>query len=242
VSPPTSATIAPHRYLRRSPLYRLHMQAGAQFEELEGTALVATYGNTRAGEVEQASALGITDLTPLPRVGFKGAGAPAWAESQGVEIPTRPNRSRSLHAGAVSARLSNEEVLILSDLAGKSRLPHILVNAWSRRTAVNTWLVPRGDSHCWFALTGAAAAETLSKLCAVDMRAHKFAATDIAQTSVAGCDAIVIRHDLLSHHCFYLLADLSLAQFLWEVLLDAMHEFSGKPVGIKALRSLSAQR
>jgi sarcosine oxidase subunit gamma len=242
VSPHTSAIISPHRYLRRSPLYRLHVQAEAQFEELEGTAIVAAYGDAGAGETEQAAALGVADLTPLSRIGFKGVGAPAWAESQGVEIPTRPNQSRSLHAGVVSARLSNEEILVLSDLAGKSRLPHTLENAWSRRTAVNTWLVPRGDSHCWFALTGAAAAETLSKLCAVDLRAHKFAATDIAQTSVAGCNAIVIRHDLLSHHCFYLLADLSLAQFLWEVLLDAMHEFSGKPVGIKALRSLSAQR
>ena len=243
MTPQAPIPVSPLRYLRRTPLYRLHLQAGAEFEELEDTAIVAAYGDVYADEHEhtrQAEKLGLADLTPLSRIGFKGAGATAWVESQGVVIPAQANRNHSLRAGTVSARLSAQEILILSDLDASSQLPLTLENAWSRRTAVNTWLLPRRDSHCWFALSGTAAAEALSKLCAVDLRARRFAAADIAQTSVACCSAVVIRHDLCTTPCFYLLADLSLAEFLWEVLLDAMQEFSGKPVGIRALRALRA--
>ncbi len=77
-----------------------------------------------------------------------------------------------------------------------------------------------------------------SKICGVDLRAHKFANGEVAQTSVAKANSIVIRHDLGSTHCFYILTDVSTAEFLWDCLLDAMAEYRGKPVGVAALRAL----
>jgi sarcosine oxidase subunit gamma len=233
-----SAAISPLDYIRRSPLYRWQRQAGAVFEALANSAVVSSYGDP-ALEVRQAEELGLADLSPLARLGFKGAGAPDWIAAQGVSLPALPNQSRIHRSGALCARLSAQELLILGDIHGKSGLPRTLEKAWSRRTAVNTWFLPRRDSHCWFALTGSAATETLSKLCAIDLREQKFAAGAVAQTSLARSDAIVIRHDPGSHHGFYLLADLSLAEFLWEVLLDAMGEFGGKPVGTHALQQLA---
>ena len=78
-----------------------------------------------------------------------------------------------------------------------------------------------------------------SKICAVDLRSHKFANGEIAQTSVAKANSSVIRNDLGSTHCFYILTDVSSAEFLWDCLLDAMAEYDGRPVGVAALRALA---
>ena len=79
----------------------------------------------------------------------------------------------------------------------------------------------------------------LSKVCAVDMRPHKFDQFNVAQTSVARVNSIVIRLDQGETLCYFILADLSMNEFLWDGLLDAMQEFDGKPMGVSTLSSLS---
>jgi sarcosine oxidase subunit gamma len=81
-----------------------------------------------------------------------------------------------------------------------------------------------------------------SKICGVDLRTHKFTSGDIAQTSVAKTNAVVIRHDLGSTPVFYILSDISGVEFLWDCLLDAMTEYNGYPVGVSALQRLINER
>jgi sarcosine oxidase subunit gamma len=231
----------PDQLIRRSQLYRWHLQAGAEYDEHNNTGLVERYsGNDQ--EHELAQRLGLTDLSTLPRTGFKGPGAPTWVGQQGPQLPGNPNRA-SLHTdGSLLARLSQEELLVLSDLQLNTSLVSELQQNWSLDSAEGVYLLPRADSHCWFALTGRYAAETFSKVCGVDLRDQKFGPGDIAQTSLARVNAIIIRNDLGTTPCFYILSDVSSAEFLWTCLLDAMLEFSGGAVGMAALRRLAEYR
>jgi sarcosine oxidase subunit gamma len=234
------ATEMPHPagFMRRSQLYRWHLEAGAIYGEHGDVGAVVHYSGTD-DERELARQLGLADLSTLPRTGFKGRGAPSWVHQQGPELPDGPNRARLHTDGSLVARLSQEELLVLSDLQLNAYLAEELQQDWSIDTTDGVYLLPRADSHCWFALTGRYAAETFSKVCGVDLRDEKFAQGDIAQTSLARVNAIIIRNDLGTTPCFYILSDVSSAEFLWTCLLDAMLEFDGSPVGIAALRRLA---
>lgn len=227
------SSITPAQVTRRSQLARRHIELGAEFEHSNGLILVKDYGSHT--ELAQAKELGLADLSTLPRTGFKGAGAPDWAAAQGVTLPQKPNTCARQNGAGLAAKLSHQELLILSDLNATSTQIEHLNNL---PVGVQTYALPRADSHCWLAVTGNQAAEMFSKICAVDLRTHKFANGEVAQTSVAKANAIVIRHDLGSTPCLYILTDVSTTEFLWDCLLDAMAEYSGKPVGVAALRAL----
>jgi sarcosine oxidase subunit gamma len=236
MSEPSTEATSPDRFTRRSQLYRWHLAAGAEYEEHGGEGAVNHYSGS-GDEHELASHLGLADLSTLPRTGFKGRGAPTWVEQQGPELPDRPNRARVHADGSLVARLSQEELLVLSDLQLNAGLADKLQQNWSIDSADGVYLLPRADSHCWFALSGRYAAETFSKVCGVDLRNDTFGPGDIAQTSLARVNAIIIRNDLGTTPCFYILSDVSSAEFLWTSLLDAMLEFGGAPVGLAALRA-----
>ena len=87
-------------------------------------------------------------------------------------------------------------------------------------------------------VTGSAAPEMFAKICGVDLRPHKFRPGQIAQTSLAQMSGIVIRDDRGPIPGFHLLADVASAEYLWGAVLDAMSEFGGAPVGLRALRRL----
>ena len=228
------SSIMPTEVTRRSQLSRRHIELGAEFERSGELLLVKDYGSQT--EATQAQILGLVDLSTLPRTGFKGAGAPDWAASQAINLPQQPNTCTVQTDGSLVAKLSHQELLILSDLSGKSASIERLNNT---PVGSQTYSLPRSDSHCWLAIIGSQAAEMFSKICAVDLRSHKFANGEIAQTSVAKANSSVIRNDLGSTHCFYILTDVSSAEFLWDCLLDAMAEYDGRPLGVAALRALA---
>lgn len=224
-------------FTRRSFLYRKLQAAGARFERI-GEAAVARACSE--DDIAQSRILGVIDLSPLPRTGFKGRGAPGWLAAAGVAIPDAPNWATRQADGALVARLSAEEHLLLSDLATSSELPARLEAAWSMAGAPGIYHLPRADSHCWLLVTGAQAPTMLAKLCAVDLRADKFADLQIAQTSVARITAIIIRDGDSIVPSFHLLIDSASAEYFWDCLLDACQEFGGRPVGIDAVRTPSA--
>jgi sarcosine oxidase subunit gamma len=186
----------------------------------------------------RARALALCDLSPLARLGFKGRGTMAWLAAQGITVPDADNASRRLDDRVRIARLAPGEALLLGDLAGTSDLCARLAAAWSPDPDPGTYPVPRADTNCWFAISGARAAEMMAKLCGVDLRPHRFAPGAIAQTSVARLNAIVIRSDRGEVLAYHLLTDSASACYMWASVLDAMAEFDGRPVGLEALRRL----
>ncbi|MDH3715740.1 MAG: sarcosine oxidase [Gammaproteobacteria bacterium] len=227
--------VLPQNVQHRSMLYRTLLNHGAVFASIGDSAIAAHFG--RDDEARAARQLGISDLSPLPRTGFKSKNTVAWLEKQGVAIPERPNRSTVQNDGSLVARLSNDEHVILASLGG-SGLPARLDEAWQIDTSRMCYRMPRAHSYTWLAVTGEHSGTMFSKVCGVDLRLHKFPLGEIAQTSLARINALIIRADMGSTAAFYVLADSASAEFLWMCLIDAMQEFTGIPVGVDALRTL----
>lgn len=222
---------------RRNPLNRLQAN-GAELTQINDTEIVDHYGDS-VMEEKSLRSLALCDLSALSRWGCKGAGAPGWIESLNLELPQQPNKAVVQNNGGLIARLSMEECLLLDDVASTSEWPRLIEGMCSGQIPERVYSLPRADSHCCFALSGEHSSDTLAKVCAVDLRLTKFANNDVAQTSVARVNAIVIRADQNSVPCFYILSDLSSAEFLWTCLIDAMQEFDGHAVGFTAFKTIS---
>lgn len=174
----------------------------------------------------------LTDLSPFPRTGFKGADTPGWLGAQGLVLPDVPNRATVQDDGSVLARLSPGEFLLLGKPGRPRGVVEALDAAWSWEAGAGLCFpVPRQDSHAWFHLRGAAAPAMFAKLCGVDLRAHVFADGAVAQTSVTRLNAIVIRQG----DAYHLLADSASAEYLWACVTDAMAEFDGSIAGARHL-------
>lgn len=224
--------------LSRSFLYRELAKLGAEFDEINGYACASRVGGDAAAELAQARSLGLCDLSPIRRTGFKGWATAEWLTTQGALIDDAPNRVYPQADGARVARLSKGEFVVLGDLNGAATLPDKLDAAWSMASANGCFRVPRADSSAWLGVTGSHAAALFAKVCGVDLRPHKFANNQIAQTSLARMSAIICRGDRGQTLAYDVVFDLASAVYLWGALLDAMAEFGGKPVGLEALRAL----
>jgi sarcosine oxidase subunit gamma len=224
---------------RRSFVHRKLAAHGARFTEINGGLVPLDYGE--GDERSAAARLGLADLSLLPRTGFKGAKVIPALEAKGVEL-TVPNQAVRQADGGLAAVLAMTEVLMLAPLRGDDGQIRTLEGAWSLDQADGCYLAPRQDSHFWFALTGDKASATLAKICGVDLRLARFADLSIAQTSVARSNCIVIRADLGELATFHLLGDSASAGYMWDCLLDAMAEFSGRPVGLGVLQRAEASK
>jgi len=236
------AAIAPASFLRRSFVYRTLVRLNAEFTPINGAAVAMTCGASAEAELAAGRELGLADLSPMPRTGFKGAGTVEWLTTQGLTIGADSNLAYPQTGGALAARLAPTEILLLDSLDGEGRMAAQLEGAWrwgeERPRKPIGYRVPRGESHCWFAVTGDKAAAMFAKICGVDLRPAKFAPGRLAQTSVAKLSAIVIRCPAGAVPCFYLLADSASAEYLWEGVNDAMTELGGRPIGLTAVRGL----
>ena len=228
----------PAEQTRRSPLYRALEGHGARFEAVNGFAIARDFGRDAAAEAAEAQSLGLADLTPLPRIGFKGWNIAPWLSSAGAEMGEASNRAYAQADGTRIARLAPGEALVLAGRTGDGALVETLDAAWSMAEADGCYRVARDETSCWLLLTGAHAPAMLAKVCAVDLRPQAFAPGDIAQTNVARLNVIVIRDDIGAVPAFDLITDVASAVYLWGALLDAMAEYDGAPVGLGAIRAL----
>jgi sarcosine oxidase subunit gamma len=228
----------------RSFIYRKLEALDANFAVLGDYAVARDYGDV-AGEGETARRMGLSDLSPLARVGFKGAGTVEWLAGQGIRVPDEPNRAVRQDNGVLVARLAAAELLLLGDLAGDPAPIEKLEPAW-RAAGVppespRGYPLPRRHTHFWFLITGARAAEMFAKICGVDLRPGKFEAGCIAQTSIARMNAAIVRDDQGGVLAYHLLGDSASGAYLWDCLLDAMAEFDGAPVGLAALQAIAGK-
>lgn len=229
----------PTARLRRSFVYRILEHAGARFAEVNGAAVAMSFGAV-ADEIAAARNMGLADLSPLARVGFKGRGAIAWTRAQGVEIGDANNAAAVQSDGALAARLADTEVLVIDGLDGAGSSPHRLESEWRADDPPSVYLVNRQSANFWFLVSGAYAAEMFAKLCAVDLRPIKFPSGAVVQTSIARTNCIAIRGDLGDVPVWHVLGDSASAEYQWGCLIDAMNEFGGRPVGLDALRQPGA--
>jgi len=174
------------------------------------------------------------DLTNLSRVGFRGQDAAGYLSSYGFELPQQPNQALQQEDGCWVLRLSLTEYCVLGSLRDFGERVSQLEQGWQMDERAN-YLLPRQDSHAWIQLSGAHIAEVMAKLCAVDMRLDVFQVGQVAQTSVARINAIVVNVSDQQTQKFNILCDRAAALYLWSVLQDAIQEFDGKVIGMNSL-------
>lgn len=220
--------IAPEHFNRRSFVYPRLVSAGARFVDIGDAAVAAAFPD------RPDPALGLADLSPLPRIGLKGVRALEWLADQGWPVPAQNNTARQGPGGGTVARLSDGELLVLASPA-KARSDHGRdIHALEDQVPGNgVWAVPRRDSHAWFLLRGPQAGACLQKLCGVDLRDGAFGPGSIAQTSVARLNTVVCRELDSGASAFHLFADSASALWFWDALLDAADEFGGGPLGLR---------
>lgn len=192
----------------------------------------------RAGNSEaQIQQCAIADLTYLPRVGFRGIDSASYLTQAGYLLPEQPNTLLKQNDGSTVARLSATEYLLLGAWSDFGESITQLERNWSMSEQAN-YLLPRQDSHAWIQLTGSSIALVMAKLCAVDLSAEAFTVGQIAQTSVARINAIVMNVSDAQAPKFNILCDRAASLYLWHVLLDAIAEFDGQAAGIDSLISV----
>jgi sarcosine oxidase, subunit gamma len=229
----------PLSYLRRAPLRRMLEGAGAAWSDIGDTAITASMPATTGSKD-----IFLADLSALPRLGFKGRGTIAAMKARGVTVEAEPNKAFVQPNGGLCLVLAAGEVILLGDpLAADAKRDAAafdgMLSSWKLEDEERTYPLLRRDSHAWLVLGGAKAADMMAKICAVDLRPHKFTNLSIAQTSVAKMSAIVTRADIGATPAFHLLADSASALYFWGCLMDAAHEFGGQIVGLTALQELS---
>jgi len=236
----SAAAILPESHRRRSFVYRRLAAAGAHFRAV-GEAAVAEHFGDAGSETESARHLGLADLSPLERTGFKGRGALAWLGAEGVNGLDADNRAWVQPRGGLAARLAPGEALLLDGFGEEMGLSRRLDAAWAvAGSTEGCYPVPRREGSFQLALAGEASPALMAKLCGIDLRPRRFAEGAVAQTSVARTNAIVIRWDLGPVLAFRLLGDCASAEYFWDCLTDAMAEFAGRPVGLAALERLAS--
>lgn len=170
----------------------------------------------------------IIDLSSLPRMGFKGRQTIAAMRARGVMLEPVPNRAFRQPDGSLCLVLGAGDVFLLGALTGENAGIADLATGWSMDEETRCYPLLRRDSHSWFAICGDAVPKVFAKICAVDLRLHRFTDLDAAQTVVAGMNAVVLRADIGGRPAFHLLSDSGAARSMLACLLDAAEEFGGR--------------
>ena len=221
------STVLPEAFNKRSFVYR--KLSDAVFSEVGNAAIANGLNNNRS----QAERSGLLDLSVLPRFGYRGGSAVEHIESLNLPVPAKPNLAVESKQGALVLRLSQKEIWVLADIETQGEGFTNLRQQQAPKKGC--YALYNQDSHAWLAMTGANLAETMAKVCGVDLRAENFPIGAIAQTSVARVNVIVVHHKMNGVPCFSIFCDSAAAEYMWDSLLDAMKEFDGEVIGLSAL-------
>jgi len=166
----------------------------------------------------------LSDLTDLPRVGFRGRDSAQALQASGFNLPDRPNRCVTQEDGSQVISLSASEYLLLGSPRDQGLRIADEEARWELDHQAN-YLLPRQDSHAWLQLSGERLPEAMAKICGVDLRAQAFGPGSVAQTSAARINVIVINPQVAEVATFHILFDRASLSYFRGALLDALAEF-----------------
>lgn len=201
---------------------------GTEFLKVnDGGVLVNTLTNQSEFQTDQS---GLIDLSVAHRVGFRGANAAEHIEASGYPLPSEPNFCQLSANGELVLRLGETEFWILANTNN-------LTQEFNSQAIAVDRCYPLfcQNSHSWLMMVGPSLPEIMSKICGVDLSLAQFPVGEVRQTSVARINAVIVHHEVDQKSVFSILSDSASAEYLWEVLLDAMKEFDGSAMGLSAI-------
>ena len=228
-----------------SPIYRPAEKAGARFDDREGWRVALAYG---ALEDEVAAArrrVALVDCSANGKVVAEGR------EAESVVRAAWPDAALDVGQGTAAGpgfiyRLRADLYFASAAPGRESEALEALESAAKREGAfVTVTDITHGRSE--LKVLGPRSARLLSRLCGLDFHSDAFPNHVAKQSSLAKTSQLIIRSDIVSASgdesmtAFSLVGARSLAEYLWETVLEAGRDLDISPIGLATLDQLAGQ-
>ncbi len=211
----------------RGPVCRQLESLGAKWGRVGDATLALRIGSAEE-ETAALKTLALCDLSALPKLGLKGAGAEGWLRDQGIDVPPVVYDTRSLSDGGLIARLGSADFFLEGGPRG-GLLPRLAADL--AKPPARVYRVERQDAG--FVLVGERAPKLLAQLSAFDFRSAPSGRFVLTQAASINCAALPIPAD--EGVRFRLWVDCSYAAYFWETLVRIGTELGGRVVGALAV-------
>lgn len=208
--------------------------AGARMDTVSGWQVVSSYGDVEAEVAAARERVVLADASASGKLVIQGRQIESVLADTFGGSPAAPGEVVTFENGWITKMNRYEYYAVLPLNRVETRVQTVQ-SAFDGLHAHVTSVTHGRDA---LALAGPHAAETLSKLCALDLHAAAFPDRRAQIGSVAGVTALVARLDKTGVRYYELHVDRSYGEFLWEVILDAAKEYGGRMVGTEAISRL----
>ena len=168
---------------------------------------------------ESGSALTLHDVSATTKIIVRAGPGRVARHQLGVSFGT----SRTEEGVLVIGQRPDEWIIL-----GPAAASRALVDGLDRSGHVS--VIDHTHSRAMFRLTGADAASVLEKLCSLDWNDHMTPDGAAVSASVAKVTCDIVRNDLNGVRSYLISCDRSYGQYLFDVVLDAGHEFGISPL------------
>ena len=212
--------------IRRSPVHDCLQELNPEWVEIHNMKVPVRFKDA-AAETHLKRELSICDLSFLPKLSVKGPKCLAWLAQAGILVPESVYGCRSFPDGGLVIRTDRQEVFVEDGPTSHkvSEFERVLSSP-----PLGIYLVRRQDAS--FLLTGDRSNTVLRETCGVDF-SHP--ADGVIMTRVAGVSCMVLRLTDLEAPAFRFWLDPSYGSYLWEALLEIVHDQGGDAMGLAAL-------
>ena len=212
--------------IRRSPVHDCLEELNPVWAEIHHMKVPLRFKDA-VNETQLKTELSLCDLSCLPKMSVKGPESLAWLARAGIQVSEDLYDYRPLADAGLVIRTDRQEVF-LEDGPASDRVSELERELTSHPPGV--YLVRRQDAS--FLLTGFRSNAVLRETCGVDFSQPPDA---VVMTRVAGVSCMVLPLQAGETPAFRFWLDPSYGSYLWEALLEIVHDQGGDAIGLGAL-------
>ncbi len=233
--------------MKRTPLYEVHVEAGAKLVPFSGWEMPLSYSGVTDEHSAVRNAAGLFDVSHMGRFEFSGVGTEAF-----LDYMTPAALKKMPRGGALYSMLLNEAGGIIDDIylykRGVDRYL-MIVNAANRAKALK-WLTKHltkdgvmledvTEETALLALQGPKSRDILQRIMPfskTEIALRKF--TEVELVPVRGAKVLIARTGYTGEKGYEMVIPAEHAIAVWQALMEAGREFMLKPAGLGARDTL----
>ncbi|MEW6064438.1 MAG: glycine cleavage system aminomethyltransferase GcvT [Bacillota bacterium] len=229
--------------VKRTPLYNVHVAAGAKMVEFGGWLMPVQYEGILKEHQAVRSAAGLFDVSHMGEIRISGQGARDFLQKLVTNDVSRLKPGCALYSPMCNPQGGTIDDLLVYQLEDDQYL--LVVNAaniqkdydWVKSQAASSVIIENvSEKTCQLALQGPAAQRILQKITAIDLRDIKYFC--FVYGRVEGVECLVSRTGYTGEDGFELYFPAEHAEALWQAILAAGQLGGVKPVGLGARDTL----
>ena len=228
-------------------MHHQHLALGAMMDDYDGWQRPSRYTSAEVELEAVREAAGLSDISPLGKFVVQGSdvaaslstilrGAPT--EAGGVAECSLERADVNGHAPILVSRLADTELFVTSAPESASSLGASL----SESLAGCAHIVDMTSGLAAINVAGPASSRIIAKLTDLDMSSRSLLDLSCAQGMLAEVHAIIVRRDRGSLPSYDIYFGRDFGEYLWEVMVEAGHEYGMAPIGVEALKELAEGR